>query len=163
VRVARAGLPPERLANLILAALDAAIPSDGQQLFGVDPTTLLSNRLLAVSKGMGHHTRWYLHEYYLAEPVAALDHPALMRAGHTVLALHDRPETSWGAPRHLVRDIPRVDWRRMYHERQAPAGGVLRAYFSADDRWIAALVLARFDAARPFRPTDVAFGLASVR
>jgi DNA-binding CsgD family transcriptional regulator len=157
VRAAHAGLPPERLAGQILAALERAVPSDGQQLFGVDPATLLFNRLLAASPGMVRHSLWYLRERYLAEPVPALDHPALMRAGHQALALHDRPETSWGAPDDLRREVASADWRRTYHEAQAPAGGVLRAYFSADGRYVASLVLARFAPGSPFRPSEVGF------
>jgi hypothetical protein len=155
--LARAAVRPGEFSRRLLAVLDRAIPSDGQTFFGVDPGTLLFNRILAVSAGAVPHTLWYLRNRYLAEPVAALDHPALMRAGNTVLALHDRPETSWGAPPNLVSTIAARDWYRGYHERQGPAGGVLRAYFAADGHWLAGLVLARFEARRPFQATDIAF------
>jgi DNA-binding CsgD family transcriptional regulator len=154
-RLAGSNLPPEALGLRILAALQAAIPSDGQQLMGVDPASLLFNRLLAVSPGMAAHTRWYLKNRYLDEPVRALDHPELMRAGYTALALHDRPENSHGAPGTLLRCVDARDWQSLYHASQGPAGGVLRAYFADDGAWVAALVLARFDARPTFTSGDV--------
>ena len=150
-------LTPGELGKRILGAVDLAVPSDGQQLLGVDPSTLLFNRVLAVSPGMAPHTLWYLRTRYLAEPLAELDHPALMRARHVALVLHDRPETSWGAPARLVAELSGRAWHRIYHEREGPAGGVLRAYFAVDGRVLAGLVLIRFEARRPFQSSDLGF------
>ena len=49
-QLAGSGMFPERLASELLAALHQAIPSDDGGLVGLDPTTLLHNRLLAVDE-----------------------------------------------------------------------------------------------------------------
>lgn len=124
---------------------------------GVDPASLLFNRMLAVSPGMAEHTRWYLRHRYLNELVLALDHPELMRAGYAALALHHRPELSHGVSGSLLQSIGTREWENLYHASQGPSGGVLRAYFAADGAWVAALVLARFGARPTFKASDVLF------
>lgn len=155
--LAGSGWSASQLGERLLAAIELAVWSDGAQLCAVDPTTLLFNRLLAVSPGMRPHTHWYLRNLYLNEPLADFTHPNLMRARLTAVVLHDRPETSWGLPRHLASRLSEPELYRAYHEFTGAEGGILRAFFPADGQWIAALDLARFDPAAPFRPTDVAF------
>ncbi len=156
-RLASSGLSPGQLGERLLAAIDLAVPSDGAQLCAVDPTTLLFNRLLAISPGMRPHMHWYLRNLYLNDRPVDLTHPGLMRARLTAVVLHDRPETSWGLPSHLANQVSAPEWYRGYHESTGADGGILRAFFPADGQWIAALDLARFEANYPFRPTDVAF------
>lgn len=151
------GLATGQLGERLLAAIDLAVSSDAAQLFTVDPNTFLFNRLLAISSGMRAHIHWYLRNMYLNEPLADFTHPRLMRAGLTAVVLHDRPETSWGMPRHLAGQISATDLYRAYHEFTGVEGGILRAFFPADGQWVAALDLARFASDEPFRPTDVAF------
>ncbi len=151
------GLSPQPLGEQLLAAIQLAVWSDGAQLCGLDPTTLLFNRLLAVSPGLRPHTPWYLRNLYLNEPRAEFTHPGLMRAGLTAVVLHDRLETSWGLPKHLTSQLVEPELYRVYHESTGPKGGILRAFFPAGGQWMAALDLARFDPTDPFRPTDVAF------
>jgi DNA-binding CsgD family transcriptional regulator len=156
-QLASSGLSPRQLGERLLAVIELAVSSDAAQLCAVDPTTLLFNRLLAVSPGMRPHTHWYLRNLYLNEPLADFTHPSLMRAGLTAVVLHDRPETSWGLPRHLASQLSAPELYRAYHEFTGAEGGILRAFFPADGQWIAALDLARFEPDEPFRPTDVAF------
>ncbi|MBE7467852.1 MAG: hypothetical protein DPW09_14455 [Anaerolineae bacterium] len=150
-------LSSRQLGERLIAAIELAVWSDGAQLCAVDPSTLLFNRLLAVSANMRPHTHWYLRTMYLNEPRADFTHPSLMRAGLTAVALHDRPETSWGLPRYLASQLSALEYYRAFHEFTGARGGILRAFFPAEGRWIAALDLARFDPGKPFRPTDVAF------
>jgi DNA-binding CsgD family transcriptional regulator len=156
-RLANSGLSPGQLGERLLAAIALAVPFDGAQACAVDPATLLFNRLLAVSPGMRPHTHWYLRNLYLNDPVVDITHPGLMRARLTAVALHDRPETSWGLPGHLTSRLSAAEWNRAYHERTGAAGGILRAVFPAGGQWIAAFDMVRFEAQHPFRPTDVAF------
>ncbi len=156
-QLASSGLSPSQLGERLLAAIELAVSSDGAQLCAVDPTTLLFNRLLAVSAGMRPHMHWYWRNLYLNEPVADFTHPSLMRARLTAVVLHDRPDTSWGLPRHLASQLSAPELYRAYHEITGADGGILRAFFPADGQWIGALDLARFDPDEPFRPIDVAF------
>lgn len=151
------GLSTNQLGERLLAAIQLAVPSDAAQLCAVDPTTLLFNRLLAVSPGMRPHIHWYLRNLYLHEPVAGFTHPNLMRARLTAVVLHDRPETSWALPSHLTSQLSAPELYRAYHEFTGAKGGILRAFFPADGQWIGALDLARFEPDELFRPTDVAF------
>lgn len=156
-QLANSGLSANELGARILDAIEHAVSFDGAQLCAVDPTTLLFNRLLSVSTGMRLHIYWYLRNLYLNEPLSALTHPNLMRAGLTAITLHDRPETSWGLPADVAGQLSASEFNRVYHEMTGVAGGILRAFFPADGRWIAALDLARFDAHDSFRPSDVGF------
>jgi DNA-binding CsgD family transcriptional regulator len=159
------GLLPTQLGKRLLGALQGAIPADGQMFCSVDPATLLFNRVLAQSPSLIAHTPWFLQYLYLqAEFLEELTHPNLMRAGLAVVIGRERPETSWGLPTQVLRKVSALDWYRAYHEIpaggttiSAPAGGLLRAFFSAHGQWIAALELVRFEASRPFQPTDGAF------
>lgn len=155
--LAGSGLGAGQLGERILAAIQPSVSFDGAQLCGLDPATLLFNRLLAVSSGMLPHTDWYLRHLYLNEPLVELTHPGLMRAGLTAVVLHDRPETSWGLPKLLTGRLPASELSRTFHQVTGARGGILRAFFPARSQWIAALDLARFDPGEPFRPADVAF------
>src|SRR4028118_216898 len=103
-QLARSGMSPERLASELLAALDEAIPSDDGGLVGLDPSTLLHNRLLAVAPGSWSRIGDFYRSGYLRDPVAALLPPAQIRAGLPMLVLHRRLERSIG----LATSLPRA-------------------------------------------------------
>jgi DNA-binding CsgD family transcriptional regulator/GAF domain-containing protein len=151
-------LAPEVLGARLLDELRAAIPFDGGRLFGIDPATLLVNRVLAATDSDGWARLEWLREVYLAaEPLVYLELPTLMRAGLHAVAFHDRQDACWGYPRELLDRVEPRDHFRLFHELRSPVGGTLHACFSAAGRWVAALQIYRRDPARPFRAGDVAF------
>ena len=155
--LAGSGMSPERLASELLAALHEAVPSDDGGLVGLDPVTLLHNRLLAVAPGSWSRIGDFYRSGYLRDPVAALLPPAQMRAGLPILVLHRRLERSLGLPSSLLRAVSGVEDYRAFYADTVSAGGVLRAAFAADGRWIAWLELIRRGAAQPFGPGDIEF------
>jgi len=154
MQLAQTSLAPEQLGSRLLTVLQLAVPADIQALFGIDPGSLLFNRLLAANtSGVAEQLAWLQHVYLANEPSPGLTFPALMRAHLLAVALHDRPETSWSVPARLFA----ADHYRLYHEIGTPAGGVLRGCFAVDSQWIAVVQLLRPDANRPFQRSDVAF------
>jgi DNA-binding CsgD family transcriptional regulator len=157
IDLTRRALLPAPFSERLLTILAEVVPADAQQLWGVDPGTLLYNRSLALSASMRPHILWYLQHRYLREPVN-MTAPALMRARSAALVLHDRPETCWGAPSALFSPWASAhDFQRVYHELDAPAGGLLYTFLQSDGQWLAALTLARFTAQRSFQRTDILF------
>ena len=156
-QLARSGMSPERLASELLATLNETIPFDDGGLVGLDPSTLLHNRLLAVAPGSWSRIGNFYRSGYLRDPVAALLPPAQMRAGLPMLVLHRRLERSLGLPSSLLRAVSAVDDYRAFYANTVSAGGVLRAAFAADGQWIAWLELIRRGAAQPFGPGDIEF------
>jgi len=156
--LAASGLPPEPLAARLMAAVAEAVPHDGFRLFGVDPQTLLVNRLLAASQEDGWARLEWLQEVYLAAgPLGYIELPNLMRAGLPAVAFQDRQELCWGLPPDLLAAVtPRAHHDR-FHEIRSPVGGTLLAGFAAGGRWMAALQAYRRDPDRPFRAGEVAF------
>lgn len=65
VRRAGRGLLPAPLGGEVLRVLQSVIPTDGQSLYGVDPRTLLVNRVLAVREGNAAATLRWLRQTYL--------------------------------------------------------------------------------------------------
>ena len=102
-------LYPQQLASKLLKALLKAVPSDGGGLVGLDPATLLHNRLLAAVPGSLSLVSGFYRNVYLSDPVPALLPPALMRARLPVVVLHRRLERSLGLPQSLLRVALR--WR----------------------------------------------------
>jgi DNA-binding CsgD family transcriptional regulator len=155
---AASGLSPARLGGAIAAALAIAVPSDGYRLFGIDPRTLLVNRLLAASEEDGWaRTEWLREVYLAAEPLWYLELPNLKRANLRAVAFQDRQDICWGYPRDLLSAVEEKEHYRLFHELRSPVGGTLLAIFTADDQPIAALQWYRRDPQRPFRSGDVAF------
>ncbi len=135
-----------------MAAVQEAVPADGFRLFGVDPGTLLVNRLLAASASDGWARLEWLREVYLAaEPLTYLELPTLMRANLPAVAFHDRQETCWGYPPAALGGISARDHHRLFHELRSPVGGTLLAGFPGNGVWVAALQSYRRDPDRPFR------------
>jgi len=156
--LAARGLPPERLAAGMTTAVEAAIGWDGFRLFGVDPGTLLVNRLLAASAEDGWARLEWLREVYLAAgPLDFIELPHLMRANRPAVAFQDRQELCWGYPPDVLGRLSPGEHHRRFHELRSPVGGTLLAGFAAGGRWVAALQAYRRDALRPFRAGDVAF------
>lgn len=156
----RSGLPPERLAAALVDALAVAIPVDGYRLFGLDPRTLLINRLLAASVEDAWARLEWLREVYLDEPLPYMRNSLLMRRGLPAVAFQERQELSWGYPPELLHGFPPATHRERFHEGQSPAGGTIILSIPANGRWLAALLLYRRDPNRPFKAQDVAFARA---
>src|SRR5215213_10206936 len=103
--LAGSGMYPERLATEFLAALHEALPSDDGGLVGLDPATLLHNRVLAVAPGSWSRIGNFYRSGYLRDPVASLLPPAQIRAGLPMLVLHRHLERSLGLPSSLLRAV----------------------------------------------------------
>jgi len=157
-RLATQTLLPEQLGERLLVAFQMAIPADRQALFGVDPTSLLFNRLLAVNAGNLGSTLYWLKNIYLArEPTPEITFPSLMRANVRTLVIHDRVETSYGLPAQLLSRLTPQQYYSAYHDIGTPSGGILSTTFAVDGRWVAASAFLRWDSGKPFRPGDVEF------
>jgi DNA-binding CsgD family transcriptional regulator len=156
-RLAASGLPPARLAPALLAAMQVAVPADVYGMGGVDPATLLFNRVLALSPEFTTNALHYLHSVYLSDPVWDLTPPGMMHTGSSAHVIDARLERSWGIPPTVATAVSARAHTESYQAIPGPEGGVLRAAFPVDGRWIAAVELLRFDPVRPFRRGDVAF------
>jgi DNA-binding CsgD family transcriptional regulator len=150
-------LPSDELARRLLAAIEEAIPADGHILWGLDPGTLLFNRVLAVSGTMVAHTPPFLRDLYLREPFPGITHPRLMNAGVPAVVLHEELETSWGLPRQALGHLSSEGYALAYRGASGPRGGLLRAFFGAAGEWLVALELVRYAPEWTFRRGDVAF------
>ena len=151
------GLSPERLAGGILDSLALAIPADRHTLFGVDPDTALLNRVLASTSDAATTLDWLRRIYLVNEPTLELSFVGLMRLGTSAAVIGERIETSWGIPEDRFHPLSPPGYRRLYRELGAPAGGILRGFFSVGDRWVAALDASRSEAYRPFISGDLFF------
>lgn len=148
---------PVLTGSKILSALQSVIPSDSAVLFGVDPTSLLFNQMLAHSCGLAQWQHWLQKIYLVGEPLNELSFPGLMRSNLAAVGIHDRPQTSLGIPRPALEILTPEDWWRKYHDIATPAGGLLRACFGANGRWVAALELVRHEARQSFQAGEVSF------
>lgn len=155
---AHAGLPLDRLAQRLMAALQLAIPVDGYRLFGLDPATRIVNRVLAASDGDDWARLEYLQQVYLAfGPQIYAELSNVLRAGIRVAAFHDRQGMCWGYPGEMLGAMSPAAHYRFFHEIESPLGGGIQATFPANGALVAALQLYRREAGAAFRRTDVAF------
>ncbi len=156
-------LSPQVLAADILETIDIAIPADGWVLYGVDPPTLLFNRVLGFRAPNFQQdalalVHGYLENSYLVREPPTLSPPGLMRAGVRVTLSNDRLDACWGLPPHLVDDATARRWHEFYREDiGATAGGSVSAYFRAGQLPVAALDGFRIDPAQPFRENEGRF------
>jgi DNA-binding CsgD family transcriptional regulator len=150
-------LTPAITGSKILSALQSAIPTDSAVLFGVDPTSLLFNRMLAHSGGFTQWQHWLQKIYLVGEPLPELSFPGLMQANLAAVGIHDYPQTSLGIPRSALEILTPKDWWSKYHDIATPTGGILRACFGANGRWVAALELTRQESKRSFQAGEVSF------
>jgi DNA-binding CsgD family transcriptional regulator len=157
-QLAVSGLSPGELAHRILRALLFAIPADGAAVFGIDPGSLLINRLLAVVGNAPDETLFWIRHVYLAnEPIPQFTFPSLMARNIGVVTLRDKTEACWGMPPTALSHLTPHQFRNAYHDIGTPAGGGMRAWFEADERKFAALQMIRSDAAHPFQVGDWQF------
>jgi DNA-binding CsgD family transcriptional regulator len=151
-------LEVDGLGRAIVGALGGAVGYGGYRLLGIDPTTLLVNRVIVASDYDGWARSEWLRDVYLrADDLLYIELSTIMRLGLAFVAVFENQSEAWG----YSRDVPaRVDHRahrRVFHELRSPRGGTLCGCFAARGRWVAALQLHRRDAGRPFRRSGVAF------
>ena len=157
-QLATRDLAPPELGRRLMQALAEALPNDGFRLFGVDPGTLLVNRLLAASDDdVWARDEWLRDIYLAADPLTYIELPNLMRLGLNAVAAHERQSESWGYPQPVLALLTEREHYLAFHELRSPVGGTLFGCFQADGRWLAAAQLYRRDRARPYLRTDVAF------
>jgi DNA-binding CsgD family transcriptional regulator len=147
----------EAVSSRVLAALQWAIPVDASIMFGVDPSSLLFDRLLCASGDLKQWMFWLQQVYLAREPLAETSFPGLMQANLTAVAIHDFPRTCLGVPVPTLDLLTPKDWHHRYHDIQTPSGGILRACIAARGRWIAAIEMTRMESQRSFRPAEVGF------
>ncbi len=150
-------LPPDRMGSALVGVLERAIGWDGYRLFGVDPRTLLINRLLSASDNDRRARREWLEEVYLDDrTLPYLQLPAIIRAGLRGVAFQPTQAQSWGYPDTMLSAIePERHWS-YYYESESPIGGTLHSAFELNGRQIAVLQAYRRDPKAHFRPKDVA-------
>lgn len=154
----RLGLSPSRLARAIAGALQVAVPCDGYRMFGVDPRTLLVNRVLAASDDDAWARKEWLREVYLAAgPLAHIELPNLMRANLRAVAFQDRQALCWGFPAPMLATLDEREHHRQFHDLRSPVGGTVLATFAAGDQSVAALQWYRRETGYPFRSGEIAF------
>ncbi len=155
--IAAAGLLPEAFGAQVLAAITATVPNDGQRLFGLDPATLLLNRLLAAPVTDGPFRRRWLHEIYLQQPDVPYFLPhGIMRSGAAAVLYHDCQDRSLGIAPGLLAPITTAHHRQVFHDGLTPPGGSLRLCLRDDTRWVGMLDIIRRDARRQFDPDEFA-------
>lgn len=151
-------LLPAEAAQKVMSAAELAVPADGWTVFGVDPGSLLFNRVIAA--GLPSHEAlrfWLRHIYLTGEPTPESTFPGIMRANLSAVVLRDTIETCWGAVPSLFGGLSSREFGRIYHEIATPAGGILRGCLAVRGRWVAALEMFRADPRRPFQSADGSF------
>jgi DNA-binding CsgD family transcriptional regulator len=157
LELAAAGLPVSRLTAQVAATLQHAIGWDGFRLFGLDPRTMLINRLLGASENDAEARLEWLREVYLALPTPYAELPELARTGLRTVAFQERQDQCWGFPPSQLSPIEPAAHYRHFHEFRSPVGGTLLAIFRDQDRPVAAMQAYRRDPKRAYRATEVAF------
>src|SRR3954463_13010259 len=90
-RLGSPALSPVEVADRVTATLSVAIPNDGYRLFGIDPASMLVNRLLSASDGDDWARREWLRDVYLrSDPLPYIELPELMRLRLPVVASQSR-------------------------------------------------------------------------
>jgi DNA-binding CsgD family transcriptional regulator len=157
MRLAEQRLSPEVISVQMMETVQQAIGWDGFRLFGVDPTSLLVNRLLASSENDHDARLEWLREVYLAvDPLPYSDITNVLRSGLRSVAFQEHQSICWGYPRAALAPASPSDHYRHYHELRSPVGGVLLSSFSYEQQ-TAILQAYRRDPGTPFRATDVTF------
>ncbi len=156
--VAASGALPTPLARRIMEAIRIAIPCDGFRMLGIDPGTLLVNRVLAASDNdLDPRNEWLREVYLQAGRLSYIELPAMMRAGIAAAAIQDRQELCYGYDESMTAGLTPREHYDLYHELRSPVGGTLFGCFAARRQWVAAVQMYRRDGLKPFRAGDVAF------
>ncbi|HYI25812.1 MAG TPA: LuxR C-terminal-related transcriptional regulator [Thermomicrobiales bacterium] len=143
------------MATRIARVLESAIGWDGYRIFGLDPATMLVNRLLAASENDAEARLEWIREVYLTMPTPYAELPVLAHNRRRGVAYQEHQDTCWGfAPRDLAGVDAGTHYRE-YHETRSPVGGTLLSIFHDRDRPVAAMQAYRRDPKRQFRPSDV--------
>ncbi len=153
--LAASSLTVPHLANRVASVLEAAIGWDGFRLFGLDPATMLVNRLLAASENDAEARLEWIREVYLTMPTPYAELPAIARNRRRGVAYQERQDECWGFSHADLAAIDPTTHYRDFHETRSPVGGTLLTVFHDQDRPVAAMQAYRRDASRQFRPTDV--------
>lgn len=152
------GLLPDDLGREIVSALQRAIPSDEMVLLGIDPESLLINRILGMLGNNPKGTFYWLRNVYLVnEPMEELTIPGMMARNLRAVILRDRPEHCWGVPAAIFSGVTTHQFYNSYHDIGTPPGGGLRGWFDAEGRKIAAIQMVRADSTHHYRPSDAHF------
>lgn len=151
----RRQLRPEDFGAAVLAALRLVVPYDDARLFGVDPGSLLLNRLIAASDTDGPFRAYWLRHLYLSQFSDAYFGPhELMRLGTRAISYQPQQDACWGMPEQLGDAMTPVEHARFFHESRTPVGGSLRLCLRARGQWIGMLDLVRREASLPISARD---------
>jgi DNA-binding CsgD family transcriptional regulator len=141
------------LARRTLEAIDSAVPFDDGALFGVDPSTLVLNRLLAYRGTAPDALRdWVRDVYLVAREPGAMHFPTLLASGGGAAAYHEDTERWLRVPPPPVPSRALRDGWRLW---DSPPGGVVRYGLAHRRRWVAALQLSRLEPGSGFRPGEL--------
>lgn len=153
----RARLSPEAFGAAVLNSLALLIPYDDARIFGVDPGSLLLNRLIAASESDSPFRAFWLRHLYLSRLGEAYFGPhELMRLGKRAIAYAPRQQDCWGLPEQLRDIMTPVEHTRYFHEGRTPVGGSLRLFLRARGQWIGMIDMVRREALVPISERDYA-------
>jgi DNA-binding CsgD family transcriptional regulator len=142
----------------MMEALRSALPCDGYRFLGIDPRTLLVNRVLAASDNdLDPRNEWLREVYLQSGRLSYIELPEMMRAGLSSAAIQEQQEGSFGFSRELLRGVSTREHYDLYHELRSPVGGTLFGCFPARRQWVGAVQMYRRDGMQPFRSSDVSF------
>ena len=146
---------PEDFGTAVLAILQRAIGCDGARMFGVDPGTLLLNRLFAATGSDGPFRGHWLRHIYLAGADDGYFSPhELMRSGAVSIAYHPDQSQCWDIPEPMRGRFSEHGHTAYFHETRTPVGGSMRLCLRARGAWIGMIDLVRRDRGTPLTAAD---------
>ena len=146
---------PEDFGRAVLGVLHHAIGYDDARMFGVDPGTLLLNRLIAATEPDGPFRGHWLRHIYLAGADDGYFAPhELMGSGAESLTYHSDQTRCWGLPESLRGRFSEHAHTSYFHETRTPVGGSMRLCLRARGAWIGMLDIVRRDSGTPLTATD---------
>ncbi len=146
---------PEDFGRAVLGVLHHAIGYDDARLFGVDPGTLLLNRLIAATEPDAPFRGHWLRHIYLAGAEDGYFAPhELMRVGVASISYHPDQTRCWGLPESLRGRFSEDAHTNYFHETRTPVGGSMRLCLRARGAWIGMLDIVRRDYGSPLSAAD---------
>lgn len=146
---------PEQFGDAVLTILDHAIGCDDARLFGVDPGTLLLNRLIAAT---AHDTpfrgHWLRHIYLAGADDGYFAPHQVMRSGTVSIGYHPDQDRCWGIPDVLRGRFTEQEHTAYFHASRTPVGGSMRLCLRARGAWIGMIDLVRRDWGTPLTTAD---------